>query len=296
MARTKRGPASITDESTAQPPTEQPNAEQAAMVPTETISPSENLAGHLRETIAPLFMNASLGRALPQTDTTAFRLYRNKLPTDCGGPTDPIEVMLIEQLALAHLNMGLLHCKASNAGSVQCAAAYSGAASRLMGEFRRSAIALQAYRAASVRLAEMAEADPKVPTGEVIEHHDEPQGDHINGEIGATAEDNHDGPAPSPSGAARRSEANRRNRAKWHGFTPERLERLRAATLANQPWRYNTGPRTPEGEAGAGYLPEKAALGRCLRRGLEKLGIGLGRARPEGSRDYPLPLEERNRA
>ena len=47
----------------------------------------------------------------------------------------------------------------------------------------------------------------------------------------------------------RRSERNRRNRAKWHGFTPEGLERLRAATLANQPWRYATGPRTPEGKA-----------------------------------------------
>jgi hypothetical protein len=47
----------------------------------------------------------------------------------------------------------------------------------------------------------------------------------------------------------RRSEINRRNRAKWRGFTPEGLERLRAATVANQPWRYNTGPKTAEGKA-----------------------------------------------
>jgi hypothetical protein len=137
--------------------------EQLAMESTETISASEYFAGHLRETVAPLFMNASLGRALQQTDTTAFRLYRNKLLADCGGPTDPIEVMLIEQLALAHLNMGLLHCKASNAGSVECATAYSGAASRLMGEFRRSAIALQAYRAAARQLGQVPQADLVIP-------------------------------------------------------------------------------------------------------------------------------------
>jgi hypothetical protein len=163
-------------------------AEQAAMVPTETISQSEYFAGHLRETIAPLFMNASLGRALQQTDTAAFRLYRNKLLTDCGGPTDPIEVMLIEQLALAHLNMGLLHCKASNSGSVECATAYSGAASRLMGEFRRSAIALQAYRAASRQLGHAAQGDRVIPVDTVTEDEADSGKTSITSEVDTTLE------------------------------------------------------------------------------------------------------------
>jgi hypothetical protein len=197
MARTKHGPAPGTDETTAQPPAEPATVEQT-IEPTETISASEYFAGHLRETVAPLFLNASLGRALQQIDTTAFRLYRNKLLADCGGPTDPIEVMLIEQLALAHLNMGLLHCKASNAGSVECATAYSGAASRLMGEFRRSALALQAYRATSVRLAEMTEANLEGPTGEVIEHVDKLGENSSSSDIGATAKDDDDGPAILP--------------------------------------------------------------------------------------------------
>jgi hypothetical protein len=47
----------------------------------------------------------------------------------------------------------------------------------------------------------------------------------------------------------RRSETNRRNRAKWRGFTPEGLEKIRATTLATQPWRYTTGPKTSEGKA-----------------------------------------------
>jgi hypothetical protein len=58
----------------------------------------------------------------------------------------------------------------------------------------------------------------------------------------------------------RRSEINKRNRARWRGFTPEGLERLRAATLANQPWRYATGPKTPEGKA-------RSARNGCYRQG-----------------------------
>jgi hypothetical protein len=32
-------------------------------------------------------------------------------------------------------------------------------------------------------------------------------------------------------------------------LTPEGRERLRQAALRNQPWRFSTGPRTPEGKA-----------------------------------------------
>jgi hypothetical protein len=173
-------------------------AGQASMVPTETISPSEHFAGHLRETIAPLFMNASLGRALQQMDTTAFKLFRDKLLADCGGPTDPIEVMLIEQLALAHLNMGLLHCKASNSGSVECATAYSGAASRWMAEFRRSAIALQAYRAASRQLGHAAQGDRVIPVDTVTEDEAELGKTSIAGEVSVAAKECDDEPGILP--------------------------------------------------------------------------------------------------
>lgn len=33
------------------------------------------------------------------------------------------------------------------------------------------------------------------------------------------------------------------------GYTPEGLERLRAAALKNQPWTHSTGPTSPEGKA-----------------------------------------------
>lgn len=50
---------------------------------------------------------------------------------------------------------------------------------------------------------------------------------------------------PNPQRVA----AGRISRLKRKGFTPEGLDRLRQAALANQPWLYSTGPRTPEGKA-----------------------------------------------
>ena len=47
----------------------------------------------------------------------------------------------------------------------------------------------------------------------------------------------------------RQIEANRRNWAKWKGLTAEGRERLRQTALRNEPWRFSTGPRTPEGKA-----------------------------------------------
>jgi hypothetical protein len=45
----------------------------------------------------------------------------------------------------------------------------------------------------------------------------------------------------------RRVAAGRRNVAKRRGLTPEGRARLRAAALANRPWRHSTGPRTARG-------------------------------------------------
>jgi hypothetical protein len=52
---------------------------------------------------------------------------------------------------------------------------------------------------------------------------------------------------------------------------------------------------TDLGRDGAAYLAGKA-LGVDLRRGLKKLGLGLDRARPNGTQDSALVLEERTHA
>ena len=121
-------------------------------VPSDALSWSEHFAGHLKESSVPLFLNATLGRAMPQVDLVAFKLYRDRFLADCGNPTDPIEIILVEQIVMAHLIVGHLQVKGANEVSIESVGVYLGAAARLTGELRRTALALQAFRLAARQL------------------------------------------------------------------------------------------------------------------------------------------------
>ena len=72
-----------------------------------------------------------------------------------------------------------------------------------------------------------------------------------------------DGPkAPSP----RRVAAGKRNRAKRRELTAAGREKLRQSALAVQPWRYATGPRTPEGKARAAQNGKARQTGKVSTR------------------------------
>jgi hypothetical protein len=51
------------------------------------------------------------------------------------------------------------------------------------------------------------------------------------------------------------------NHQKRKGLTPEGRERLRQAALANRPWQFSTGPRTPEGKARVARNGKRRQLG-----------------------------------
>jgi hypothetical protein len=96
--------------------------------------------------------------------SSGFRLFLAQLVRDAGGPTDPIEVMLIEQLAMLHFRSADLHSRAGQAPAVESAAAYTAAAARLTSEFRRGALALAAYRS-SACAGKAQEPAPQGPAG-----------------------------------------------------------------------------------------------------------------------------------
>ena len=166
----------------------EPGAGESPTDPTEVITSIEQWAGHLRNTVPAMFMFAAMVPAFKQIDQGAYRVFRDRLLADCRA-TDPIEIMIIEQLSLAHFSMGLLSCKASNAGKVEAVGVYSGAAARLMGEFRRSAIALQAYRAASRQLANDPRKDIVIPAAEDDSIEDTPAENRVGGEVGLRTEE-----------------------------------------------------------------------------------------------------------
>jgi hypothetical protein len=83
----------------------------------------------------------------PFFETGAYRLYLERILDEAGNPTDPIEAMLVQQLCLAHFRIGKLHVGAEMANGVEAMKLYSAAAARMLGEFRRTALALHVYRA-----------------------------------------------------------------------------------------------------------------------------------------------------
>lgn len=105
---------------------------------------------HLEEQAAnlasvyPAFMASAL--ALKTFEAGAYQKYLQKLLEESGSPTDPVQRMLIEQLALAHFRVGDLHVAAAQAQSMEAAKVLNSAAVRLQAEFRRSALALSDYR------------------------------------------------------------------------------------------------------------------------------------------------------
>lgn len=106
---------------------------------------AERQANILRELAFP----AAMTSAIPigkDVGPAGFKLYLDRLLKDAGDPVDPVERMMIEQLAMAHHRIAQLHVQVEQARSIEEAKVYSGAAARLTGELRRLALALKAYR------------------------------------------------------------------------------------------------------------------------------------------------------
>lgn len=118
--------------------------------------PSQPLAEAIRDTSHALNLHdvAAAGSLYWVVSTTlsdkispeAFKQYRDILLEDAGNPNDPIEKMLIEQLALAHFSIGRLQIKACSMEVPKLAIAYADAATRLLAEFRRCSLALESFR------------------------------------------------------------------------------------------------------------------------------------------------------
>jgi hypothetical protein len=77
----------------------------------------------------------------------------DRLAANTVDPGDAVEVMMIEQLTLCHFRAAQLQAQAAEAKGLEAIQIYNIAAARLLAEFRKTALALQTYRAQSLALA-----------------------------------------------------------------------------------------------------------------------------------------------
>jgi len=119
------------------PPTTQVTEEQV----------EEAHAQNLKRMSSGAHLYTSTSRSLGHhTPPNAYLRYMHNTLREAGAPRDPVERMLIEQITLAHHNIGRLHSSAAAAKTVDEAKVYNAAAAKLLGEFRRTALALKQYR------------------------------------------------------------------------------------------------------------------------------------------------------
>ncbi len=97
---------------------------------------------------------------------TGFQYYRDQLFRDAGNPDDPIERMLIEQLAFAHHNLARLYIQATSATTPKQTEIYYAAAARLLSEFRRLALAFRDYRTPLIRQPQTVVRQQNVAAGD----------------------------------------------------------------------------------------------------------------------------------
>jgi hypothetical protein len=154
---------------------------------------AERQAALIRDGLFAAIMTGSVGFG-SLDDSAGFQLYIDRFLCEAGSPADPVERMLLLQLSLGHYRIGMLHYKSATASDVHVAQAYNSAAVQLMGEYRRGALALSAYRAAARRPEDA--ASPAKKEGHPSELAKQAEADH-GGELRL-----HERPEPGAAGQA----------------------------------------------------------------------------------------------
>jgi hypothetical protein len=99
----------------------------------------------VKRAVVPAMLAEALGLD-GQVRAAGYRLFLNGLLRDAGDPSDPVVVMLLEQMAVCHLRALQLQGQAGQAKGLEAIELYNAAAARLTAEFRKTALALKEYR------------------------------------------------------------------------------------------------------------------------------------------------------
>lgn len=103
-------------------------------------------AAQQAEILRVAYVPAALAAALNmdgRIDGNACRIYLDRFLEDAGDPSDPVQRVLLEQVAVLRLRLADLHTQAARAKSVEATKILTGATARLLGEVRRLAVTLR---------------------------------------------------------------------------------------------------------------------------------------------------------
>ncbi len=140
-----------------QQPARQSNMDPAPQTPPLGLDEARHAAAqrsaHGAEVLRANVFPAMLATALNLDnflDANAYKIYLTNVMRDLGDPTDPIERMLVEQLCMAHFRVAQLHGAAALANGLEATKLLNTITARLLGEMRRTALSVKAYRATTV--------------------------------------------------------------------------------------------------------------------------------------------------
>ena len=127
---------------------EKPTFNQSSSAPEQSAHPSMTVdlqASVVKRGITPtalamvLDMENMIGAA-------GCRVYLDEMIQESGNPSDPVEIMLLEQLAMCHQYSIQMQALSKKAEGIEAIELYMSGAARLSGEFRKTALALKEYR------------------------------------------------------------------------------------------------------------------------------------------------------
>ncbi|MCL2647948.1 MAG: hypothetical protein FWD61_13195 [Phycisphaerales bacterium] len=132
----------------AAPPTAKdvaPPASASRPLISELSTRAERDAARVRRVLLPSCLAAVIGKPDVLGDAGIIQAFED-IVADAGAPTDPIERMMLEQLILCHYRLAILQAEASGSKTPESVKIYNAAATRLMSELRKFALALRDYR------------------------------------------------------------------------------------------------------------------------------------------------------
>ena len=124
---------------------EKPTSSQSSSTPEQPSMNVDLQASVVKRGITPTALAMVLDME-NMIGASGCRVYLDDLVRESGNPSDPVEIMLLEQMAICHQYSIQMQALSKKAEGIEAIELYLSGAARLSGEFRKTALAVKDYR------------------------------------------------------------------------------------------------------------------------------------------------------